>query len=78
MAGKTRVSPMSYARNLRKEGSQLVNAWREAYDASAAVGQGAGQRASEANKKQRAEQGQFLGALLQGRRYDKSGKQIKK
>lgn len=78
MAGKTRVSSMSYARNLRKEGGELINAWREAYDASAGVGLGASQKASEANKKQRAAQGQFLGAVLQGRRYDKSGKQIKK
>jgi hypothetical protein len=29
-------------------------------------------------QKQQAEQGQFLGALLQGRRYNKSGKQVKK
>jgi hypothetical protein len=69
---------MSYARNLRKEGGDLVNAWREAFDASAGVGPGASEKAARANKKQRAEQGQFLGALLQGRKYDKKGKQVKK
>lgn len=74
----TRISPLAYVKNLKKEGTDLVNAWQDAYNASAGTGAGSQAKAASANKKQQAEQGQFLGALLQGRRYDKSGKQVKK
>lgn len=65
----------NYFGNLFKEGGQFVNAWRKSFDADAAVGPGANQKAVAARKKQQAEQGQFLGALLQGRRYNKKGQQ---
>ena len=71
----TRISPLAYVKNLKKEGTDLVNAWQEAYDASAGTSQS---KAAQANKKQQAETGQFLGALLKGRRYDQNGKQVKK
>ena len=75
-----------YVGNVIKEGGQAVKAWSNAVDASdkarfgtrpGAPKQAAKRAASAASKKQEAEQGQFLGALLQGRRYDKAGKQVK-
>ena len=63
----------NYAENLFKEGTELFNSWRKAFDASADYRPGADARAAKANKEQRAAQGQFLGALLQGRQYDKKG-----
>lgn len=72
----TRISPMAYLKNLKKEGGQALDAYLKASDASAGIGPGANEKAARANKKQRAEQGQFLGALLQGRRYDRKGNQI--
>ena len=74
----TRISPLSYVKNLKKEGAEYLNAYFKSFDASADIKPGADARAVEANKKLRAEQGQFLGALLQGRHYNKSGQQIKK
>ena len=65
----------NYAENLFKEGSELFNSWRKAFDASADPTPGANARAAKANKKQVEAQGQFLGALLQGRRYNKKGQQ---
>jgi len=76
-----------YIGNVVKEGRQAVKAWSNTVDASdkakfgtapGAAKQAAKRAASVASKKQQAEQGQFLGALLQGRRYNKSGKQVKK
>lgn len=64
-----------YFGNLFKEAGQFANAWRKSFDASADWRPGADARAAAANKKEREAQGQFLGALLQGRRYNKKGKQ---
>jgi hypothetical protein len=75
-----------YIGNVVKEGRQAVKAWSNTVDASdkakfgtapGAAKQAAKRAASVASKKQQAEQGQFLGALLQGRRYNKAGKQVK-
>jgi hypothetical protein len=75
-----------YVGNVIKEGGQAVKAWSNAVDASdkarfgtrpGAPKQAAKRAATAASKKQEAEQGQFLGALLQGRRYNKAGKQVK-
>jgi hypothetical protein len=65
----------NYFGNLFKEAGQFANAWRKSFDADAGVGPGANEKAVAAAKKLKAEQGQFLGALVQGRRYDKKGKQ---
>jgi hypothetical protein len=75
-----------YVSNVIKEGGQAVKAWSNALDASdkakygtrpGAPKEAAKRAATVASKKQDAAQGQFLGALLQGRRYDdKTGKQI--
>lgn len=65
----------NYFENLFKETGQFYNAWRKSFDASADYRPGADARAVKANKKEREAQGQFLGALLQGRQYNKKGKQ---
>lgn len=66
-----------YLGNVVKEAKQFGGAWKTAFNASADVKPGASQRAAVANKAQTAAQGQLLGAVLQGRRYNDSGKQIK-
>jgi hypothetical protein len=68
----------SYLDNLAKELGQTASAWKKAFNQSADIYPGADARAYAANKNYDAQKGQFLGALLQGRRYDdKTGKQIK-
>jgi len=72
----TRVGSSSgYFGNLSKELKQFGRAYMKASNASADVSPGADKRAFDANEKQRQELGQLLGALIQGRRYDKKGKQ---
>jgi hypothetical protein len=70
--------PASYLGNAVKEVKQFGSAWKKAMDASGDIMPGANARARAANKNQDAQMGQALGAVLQGRRYDSSGKQIKK
>ena len=68
----------SYLENLMKEAKQSAKAWKKATDASGDIMPGADARAFAANNAYDAQKGQFLGALVQGRRYeDKTGKQIK-
>ena len=67
-----------YFGNAAKEVSEFGSAWKKAFNASADIKPGANARARAANKNQDAQMGQAIGAILQGRRYDKSGKQIKK
>lgn len=67
-----------YFGNAAKEVGEFGSAWKKAFNASADIKPGANARARSANKNQDAQMGQALGAILQGRRYDKSGKQIKK
>jgi hypothetical protein len=67
-----------YVGNVAKEVGEFGSAWKKAFNASADVRPGANARARSANKNQDAQMGQALGAILQGRRYDKSGTQIKK
>jgi hypothetical protein len=66
-----------YVGNVAKEVGEFGGAWKKAFNASADVRPGANARARAANKNQDAQMGQALGAILQGRRYDKAGKQIK-
>lgn len=67
-----------YFGNAAKEIGDFGRAWKKADNASTDIMPGANARARAANKNQDAQMGQALGAVLQGRRYDKSGKQIKK
>jgi hypothetical protein len=79
MAGKTRIGSLSrvgsYLENVGKEGSEALRAWAKSFDASAGIGEGSETKAARANKKAVAERGQFFGAVLQGRRYNKKGQQ---
>jgi hypothetical protein len=66
----------NYLENLMKEAKQSAKAWKKANDASGDITSGASARA--ANSAYDNQKGQFIGALVQGRRYDdKTGKQVK-
>ena len=67
----------SYLGNLGKELKQFGSAYKKSLDASGDITPGANPRARAANAKYDAAMGQLLGAALQGRRYDKKGKQTK-
>lgn len=67
-----------YVGNVFKEAGDFGRAWSNAYNASADSTPGANQRAAEANIGQKQAMGQLIGAVVQGRRYNSSGKQITK
>lgn len=68
---------VSYAKTVGTAAAEYGSAWKDAFNKSADITPGANARARAANKKQDAEQGQLLGAILQGRKYNnKTGKQI--
>lgn len=75
----------SYAKNAAKEAKDFAKSWSKSLDANMARNDGPPSTrkakqaaASVARAKQDKEMGQFFGAVLQGRRYDSKGKQIKK
>lgn len=75
----------AYAKNAAKEAKDFAKAWSKSLDATSARNDGPPSvrkvkqaQATTARNKQDKEMGQMLGAILQGRRYDKNGKQIKK
>ena len=70
-------SKTNYLGNAAKEVGELGSAWKKASNAAADIMPGANARARAANRNQRAQMGQALGAVLQGRRYTNAGKQIK-
>jgi len=70
---------VSYAKTVGSAAAEFGSAWKDAFNKSGDIKPGANARARAANKRQDEEQGQFLGAILQGRKYNnKTGKQIKK
>jgi hypothetical protein len=70
---------ISYAKTVGSAAADFGSAWKDAFNKSADITPGANARARAANKRQDEEQGQFLGAILQGRKYNnKTNKQIKK
>jgi len=70
---------VSYAKTVAGAAVDFGKAYKDAFNKAADVRPGANARARAANKRQTAEQGQLLGAILQGRKYDnKTNKQIKK
>jgi hypothetical protein len=75
----------NYLSNAAKETSDFARAWKSSADISGPTGypEGAAKQALQKKQQdsannQQAQMGQALGAILQGRRYDKNGKQIKK
>ena len=70
---------MSYLENLMKEAKQSFRAYQATGEASQKSGPGTDERANMLRRKEDKQVGQFIGALVQGRRYDdKTGKQVKK
>ena len=68
----------NYLENLMKEAKQSAKAWQATGEASQQVGPGTDERANMLRRKEEKQFGQFIGALVQGRRYDdKTGKQVK-
>ena len=67
----------NYLSNAVKEVKEYGKAYKKADKASLSVTPGANARARAANKNEKAQMGQALGAVLQGRRYTNTGKQIK-
>jgi len=69
---------MSYLENLMKEAKQSFRAYQATGEASQKSGPGTDERANMLRRKEDKQVGQFIGALVQGRRYDdKTGKQVK-
>lgn len=62
----------AYAANVAKEARQYKDAWNKANNGTLSPAEG---KALE--KKSQKELGQMAGAILQGRRYDSSGNQVK-
>lgn len=74
-----------YMGNVFKEGREFTKAWNASVDATAARNDGppsarAGKQAAATVTRDAQDKalGQLVGAIAQGRRYDKNGKQIKK
>lgn len=67
---------VSYLDNLKKELGQTGRAYKRAVDAGGDITPGADQRARAANKTYDNQKGQLFGALTQGRRYGKGGRQV--
>lgn len=75
---------VSYLDNLAKESKQFVKSWVKSSDMAGPSGLPEGPAKEAYKAKQAASgkafdaaKGQMLGALLQGRRYDGKGKQVK-
>lgn len=71
---KSRQNPVfksvtGYGKNLFKEAKDFGRAYTDASNAMNAVGPGTDAIANKKSQKQTKEFGQFMGALLQGRRY---------
>jgi len=67
----------SYIGNIGKEIKDFVTTWSAVGEASNAVGPGTDAKANRLRNQQDKDMGQLAGAILQGRRYDKKGNQVK-
>mgnify|MGYP003344309160 CR=1 FL=1 len=70
---KSNAGSGGYLGNVKKEAGQYSAAWKKASNAKLPIDIG-----NSLQKKAQKELGQLAGAVLQGRRYDAKGKQIKK
>lgn len=66
-----------YANNVLKELRDVGHSWNAAQEMGMRVGPGTDAEANRLSRIADKEQGQLLGAILQGRRYDSKGTQIK-
>ena len=69
---------MNYFENIAKEINDAYQSQRRTSDMSNQVGPGTDAEANRLRGIQDRQAGQLVGAVLQGRRYDRQGKQIKK
>lgn len=72
------ASKPNYFQNIANEINQVYQAFKKTDEMSNTPGPGTDAQANALRALADKEQGQFFGALLQGRRYDTKGKQIKK
>ena len=69
---------MNYFENIAKEINDVYQAQRRTTEMSNTSGPGTDAEANRLRGIQDRQAGQLAGAILQGRRYDRQGKQIKK
>jgi len=74
---KSQSGPLGYVKNVVKEVKDNVKAYQRTGEMSNRVGPGTDEAANRLRRKEDKEFGQLMGAVLQGRRYDANGKQIK-
>lgn len=67
----------SYLKNVGKEVKDFGRVYKAAQEMSNRVGPGTDTEANRLRNQQDKEMGQVFGAILQGRRYNSKGKQIK-
>jgi hypothetical protein len=68
----------NYFQNVANEVNQSIKAYRDTLQMSNTSGPGTDARANALRAMEDKQTGQLFGAILQGRRYDSKGKQIKK
>ena len=68
----------NYFQNIAKEINQSYQAYRAVDQARNEVGPGTDARANVLRQMETKQTGQLIGAIVQGRRYNAKGKQIKK
>ena len=75
---KNTSNTSNYFGNVGKEFKDFAKTYGAVTEASNKIGPGTDAAANRLRIKQDQEMGQLAGAILQGRRYDTNGKQIKK
>lgn len=76
MPNTNRPVKVSYLDNLKKELGQTFKAYKDYSDSRGDITPGANRRARAAGKTYDNQKGQLFGALVQGRRYGKGGRQV--
>lgn len=76
MPNSNRPPKVSYLDNLKKELGQTFQAYKDYSNARGDITPGANERARKASKTYDNQKGQIIGALVQGRRYGKGGRQV--
>ena len=74
---KNSINSSSYVGNVAKELKDFARTYNAALEMGNTVGPGTDAKASKLRGYQDKQMGQVFGAILQGRRYDKKGNQVK-
>ena len=67
----------NYVGNIGKELKDFARTYKAALEMGNTVGPGTDTKANQLRRYQNKQMGQVFGAILQGRRYDKKGNQVK-